>query len=752
VLIRLFSILPLRFCVFIFTLTIFFSFQPSNAQSSCGETTGRTERVEYRVSEIQTTMYTTVYLPACYDQTIDDYPVIYLMHGSNDDDGSWMRLGLGEVLDAGIASGEMPPVIVVMPGGNWIANENEFGGTNTTWDDIFLRQVMPTVESQYRIRANRAYRAIGGISRGGFWAFQIALRNPVLFSAVGGHSAFFDLNHAPDEYNPLDLALNAPGIDRLRIWLDRGRDDFAAPGLDIMDERLTERGVDHTYMVYPEGQHYFTYWAQHLREYVDFYTAAWLTETEAVIEATPEVTPPVTLTPEATVENTPEATTQPESQSDGQGMYLLLPVVAFPSLQANIESQRLTNIRAGLADSALVLTEATAALLSELGVTIAPETQIIPSDSLYNTLWRDASKFTLMPFDALTPRYRVLTVDELHPIDSDLSTYPFAFASETPNFYPDRLTRILLSGVTALTREMIPVLDANGVEWAASGILPYVQRTDFFHTSNEISFDPICPQLRDDVLGGPTSFCSKQAHFELFNLLGLDIVELTGNHNNDYGYQSYLDTLAWYHENGIRTLGGGETPEAAETPLMLDHNGNHIAMIACNWIGPYYALANTDTGLLGGVRPGAADCHGDWLRETVGQLSSEGNLVVVTVQHQEADQHTPVDNQRINFQQLADWGADVVVGTASHFPQIFQFYPANGDETFIHFGLGNLYFDQEFFGGVRFFMDNLYIYEGRLLTVDLFTGIIEDQGRPRPMTPEEREVLLYLIFNQYGEF
>ena len=96
---------------------------------------------------------------------------------------------------------------------------------------------------------------------------------------------------------------------------------------------------------------------------------------------------------------------------------------------------------------------------------------------------------------------------------------------------------------------------------------------------------------------------------------------------------------------------------------------------------------------------------------------------------------------------LADLGADVVIGSQAHRPQTFEFYrAADGHEAFIHYGLGNLFFDQTSWGKVRFFMDQLFIYDGRLLTVDLFTGLIEDRGRPRPMTAEESEEFLQFMF------
>ncbi len=705
---------------------------PQTAGAACTEVNGTTTRHEYYADDIQTRMYYTVYTPPCYDANPDElYPAMYLMHGSNDDDGHWLRLGLGAVLDEGIVAGTLPPMIAVLPFGNWIANENRFDGAS--WDSVFINQLMPMVEGQYRINGNRATRVIGGISRGGFWAFHLAFRYPALFGAVGGHSAFFDRYHARPEYNPLDLALNAPGVDRTRIWLDRGRDDYAYPGLDFMDERLSERGVEYTYTVHPQGQHSNEYWRVHVPEYVNFYAETWPLPQAPVVQITPTPTPPAPTT-------------------DEEGVYLLLPVVAFPSLQANISRDVLNTIIGGFLNTEVVLTESVAAQLTAFNINLAPGTRIIPDDALYNTLWRDTGAFTLLPFQQLQPRYRVLNVDEVHPLD-DVRNYPFAFASDAPNYEPGKLTRLLMSGVTALTRQTIPPLDANGVEWAASGILPYVQSADFFHTSNEVSIVPGCPTPGLLGLGGNASFCSKAEHFELFNVLGLDIVELSGNHNNDYGYEAYSDTLAWYRENGIAPLGGGQTLAEARQPLIITHNDNSIAMIACNWVGPYYALVNENPALLGGIRPGAADCNRDWLREALPQLQADHDLVVVTVQYLELDQYTPSDQQRSDFRALADWGADVVIGTSSHFPQTFEFYrPEAERETFIHYGLGNLFFDQQFFGGRRFFMDNLYIYDGRLMFVDLFTGVIEDQARPRPMTPDERENFLFIIMVQNGSF
>lgn len=710
-----------RFFSIVFSL-ILFSFGFSNAQlpPDCELVQGSVQQQTYASSLLEVTMRYSVYLPPCYAQTRQEYPVIYLMHGSNSDDTHWLSLGLTATLDAAIVRGQLPPMIVVLPYGDWIANENRFDAA--AWANVFLTELMPAAESRYRIAAEKATRAIGGISRGGFWAFNIALRHPDLFNAVGGHSAFFDDDHAPPDHNPLDLALNASGLDSLRIALDRGRDDYAAFYLDVMDQHLSERNLpNYTYTVYPQGEHNDAYWGSHLLQYLTFYSADWAAaqEVQGVLSIA-EASDPVLV---------------------------FLPVVAFPSRQAALSLERVAAVRAGEYDPLLVLDQTTAAALAGLGVALNGQTRIVADDALRNELWRDRTLYTLLGFDRMLAIYRTLNmVDaygaELHPFDLEVSVYPFVFTDGVPNFDPALLTRIVLSGVTALTRNSIAPIDQNGIVWAGSGIRPYVSRADFFHTSNEVSFSPRCPASDIEPLG---AFCSKDAHFDLLRYVGVDIIELSGNHNADYGYDAYLRSLEMYAEVGMTTLGGGATLEAARRPLSLVHNGSSIAMVACNWVGPFYALAN-DGADGGDVRPGAAYCDDAWLRQLLPALSAAHDLVVVTVQYTETEIYVPTDNQMLDFRLLADLGADVVVGTSAHKPQTFEFY----GQSFIHYGLGNLFFDQPFWGNMRFFMDQLMIYDGRLHSVDLFTGIIDDLARPRPMTPEERDNFLFFMFVEQG--
>jgi len=700
-----------------------------SAQSQTCDSSGTTTREEYASPTLGQGMVYTVYTPPCYDPSANPYPVIYLMHGSNDDDNQWIRLGLTDLLDERISSGEIPPLVVVMPFGNVIANRNQFD--TFSWNHIFLNELMPDAESLYNISTEAETRIIGGISRGGFWAYQIAFSNPRMFSAVGGHSAFFDLYHADPTFNPLDLALSSPGIENMRLWLDRGADDFADEGLDIMSERLTQRGVDFTYTVYPVGEHNNDYWSSHIEEYLDFYVADWLQQTEPITPTQASIF--ATNTPIA-----PFATTTP--QAEQSSAEILLPVVAFSSLQTSISVAELQSVADGVLDSRLILTEPIAAQIDA-----HPQTTIAQMANLRERLWSSRTSYTLLPLSEITLDYRILLVDEM-PVLEQLETYPFA--GDTSN-----LTRFTLSGVTALTRNTRIAIDENSVTWAGEAIQPYVTSSDFFHMSNEVSFVDTCPNSNEILLGGTSSFCSNPAHFELFNLLGVDVVELTGNHNNDYGYTANQETFEWFSENGIATVGGGLTLEEARQPYIIEHNGNTIALLACNAAGPYYALVNEDEAALGGIRPGAANCDWNWLETELPILSEQVDVLIVSVQYVEVEDYLPLESQQIDFRRIANLGADVVIGSQAHKPQTFEFFATRRGETaFIHYGLGNLFFDQPFWGNQRFFLDTLYIADGQLRGIELFPGIIEDLARPRLMSADDRENFMFFMLVQQNGF
>jgi enterochelin esterase-like enzyme len=698
-------------------ILLFISFNLlSQAQSiDCSEE-GTVTRESYYSKVSFRERYYTVYLPPCYDSETENYPLLTLLHGSNADDSQWARIGFMDALDTAIQAGEASQFIVVSLFGENIANENRFD--EITYDNIIL-DFLEQMNTLYRTNDKQA---IGGISRGGFWAYHVGLRHPEKFVAIGGHSPFFDLYHAPPEYNPLNLAEQLPPDTHLQLWLDRGTNDYAKDGIDWMHVNLDAQRIPHDYLIYPGGEHTEESWASFIDDYLGFYSSAFERD-DSVLTSTDNDT---------TLE-------------------LWVPAGSFSTLRASITHDMLDGLLAGQLNPQLVLTRSVYDTLTLRGFSFHAQTSVVEDDALDFYLWRDKNLFTLMPFDALTLRFRPLWVDNI-PVVDQLETYPLVWESDSPNFNPDKLTRITLSGTTAVARQTLTAFDELGVQYATSGIRDYVLLSDYFHVTNEASIAPTCPQYTSEVLGGNNSMCMKRDHAELFEVLDVDIVDLTGNHINDFGYDALDSTLSFFDSLDIQVVGGGDTLAEAQSPLILEHNDSTVGWIACNHVGPYYALVNEDPLALGGVRSGTVDCDPNWLREALPLLSAVVDLVVVTVQYQEFEDYVPTNQQRIDYQTIADWGADVVVGTAEHKPMTFEFYQTRRGETaFIHYGLGNLFFDQPFWGNMRFFMDTLYIYEGRLQTVELFPGIIDDLARPRLLDGEEQFNFLYfLMFDQNG--
>jgi poly-gamma-glutamate synthesis protein (capsule biosynthesis protein) len=170
----------------------------------------------------------------------------------------------------------------------------------------------------------------------------------------------------------------------------------------------------------------------------------------------------------------------------------------------------------------------------------------------------------------------------------------------------------------------------------------------------------------------------------------------------------------------------------------MEHNGNKLAFIGCNGKGGWYATAGKD-------HPGAVSCDFDWMEREIKRLRLEGYLPIATFQHFEYYSYFAQPKQIRDFQRLADAGAVIVSGSQAHHPQAIEF---KGD-AFIHYGLGNLFFDQY---GISLatrqaFIDRHVFYDGRYIGTELLPILFMDYARARPMTPEERDVLLRSVFS-----
>lgn len=270
----IFTPLPTRIEV---TPTPTLNVQPTETLPPCAETEGRVLEATFESTIIEEAIPYRVYVPPCFFISGKRYPYVILLHGSTFDYTQWTDgLGVQAVMDEALSDSlnPLPPMVLVMPDGDLLMQENIFD-EGLSYENVILDELIPSVESQYCVWAEKAGRAIGGISRGGFWAFSIAFRHLNEFSAVGGHSAVFDEEIAPSINDPLELAQTISPANAQRIYLDVAQSDPAEANMTAISNILRLNGVLHTYEISPTGEHDNEYWTARVLDYLRFYAAAW---------------------------------------------------------------------------------------------------------------------------------------------------------------------------------------------------------------------------------------------------------------------------------------------------------------------------------------------------------------------------------------------------------------------------------------------------------------------------------------------
>ncbi len=406
----------------------------------------------------------------------------------------------------------------------------------------------------------------------------------------------------------------------------------------------------------------------------------------------------------------------------------------------------------------VVVTESTAQAMAVLLGEPSPTTvEIVDSETLQSLAISDEPLLTIFPFEALRRTWKALRVDEVSPIDSDFSPETYALslkfvlesdidhslALPPSNYDPDKRTVLVMTGVTALTRATAYMMEINGNTFPGADIQEWMASADLTHISNEVPFAANCPS--PDPNQENLIFCSSTDRIELLEYVGTDIIELTGNHMLDYGAAAMNLTLEMYEERGWTYYAGGWDLIDAQAARKITHNGNTLAFIGCNPVGPTSDFATVS-------QPGSAPC-GDysWIIEAIAEVRAEGYLPIVTLQYAEDYTAVPSAQMIADFKALADAGAVVVNGSQAHTPKVMTFYK----DAFLHYGLGNLFFDQMnvYYGETYMpntrdeFIDRLVFYDNQLISVELLTAELEDYARPRPMTTAEREAFLDRIFN-----
>lgn len=212
-----------------------------------------------------------IYLPPCYATDGRVYPVLYLLAGNIHDESKWDDLGIDEAAERALSAGEAPPLLIVMPDGGSLAN-NTSGGPGS-YETLVRDELIPHVEETYCAWAEPAGRAIGGLSRGGYWALEIAFRSPQLFASAGGHSVALLDAFAGPAINPQQTALSND-LGDLRIYLDIGANDYVRANTIKLHEDMQNAGVPHEWHL-NEGEHVDEYWLTHAPDYLAWYVSPW---------------------------------------------------------------------------------------------------------------------------------------------------------------------------------------------------------------------------------------------------------------------------------------------------------------------------------------------------------------------------------------------------------------------------------------------------------------------------------------------
>jgi enterochelin esterase-like enzyme len=241
-----------------------------------------------------------IYLPPDYETSQRSYPVLYLLHGGGDDQTGWVQFG--EVLtiaDAAIKSGQATAMIIVMPDAN-TGRRGYLNDIKGDWryEDFFFQEFMPFIEKTYRIKPDKHYRAVAGLSMGGEGTFIYALHHPELFSSACPLSAATgpkDIEEMKNNkrwqgtegvsdsdkeaylrrYSVLNLIENMPEEQKkaVRWYIDCGDDDFLFEGNSLVHIAMRKKEIPHEYRV-RDGVHSWVYWRASLPNVLEFVSMA----------------------------------------------------------------------------------------------------------------------------------------------------------------------------------------------------------------------------------------------------------------------------------------------------------------------------------------------------------------------------------------------------------------------------------------------------------------------------------------------
>lgn len=267
----------------------------SNAQSTGGKSY---DNLSIKSTILNKDVNYALYLPPDYETSQRSYPVLYLLHGYGDNQTGWIQFGeVKAIADKAIAEGKATPMIIVMPNAEKTWYINDYKG-EVRFEDFFITEFIPAIESKYRSRGTKEFRAVAGLSMGGYGSLIYALKynnmftaccplSPAVFtddeimamdkesyrfkSLFGGGDGKERLTEHWKKNSVLDIIKNMPDNQKraVRFYIDCGDDDFLYKGNAALHTALCDAKIPHEFRM-RDGGHTWEYWRTALPSVLEF--------------------------------------------------------------------------------------------------------------------------------------------------------------------------------------------------------------------------------------------------------------------------------------------------------------------------------------------------------------------------------------------------------------------------------------------------------------------------------------------------
>lgn len=239
----------------------------------CDKTSGELELTAYSGLVSGDEIQVTVYLPPCYVETTERYPVVYALHGYPLDVTHWQTLGVIEVVENGIENESWGPFIIVMPRMPDFLNVQSDGGPGSLEQEL-IEGLRPFIDRSYRTMDGAAFNAIAGISRGAVWALEIGLRNGDQFGTVAAISPALHVNRPRIAYDPFRLVVEEGNFpDRIFVSVGDSEAGFRQKTEEFI-QILKQNNFDFTFLL-TTGEHVNATFAAVMPDVIEFIAATW---------------------------------------------------------------------------------------------------------------------------------------------------------------------------------------------------------------------------------------------------------------------------------------------------------------------------------------------------------------------------------------------------------------------------------------------------------------------------------------------